>query len=228
MASIFDSDHPFIAFTYYFLRKIVGAVIRLFLIKRVIGLSNFPVNQPAIIAFNHQSFFDFICFAAISPRNIHFLSAEKFFEHPLWKFLMMFTGQIRVDRNQHDKHELHERVSRHVKRCQLIGIFPEGTRSPHREEMQKAFTGVAIFALRHHIPIVPVGIRGTYDVMSRHDKWPKIKRVVEIHIGEPLHFSQHHDKDSDKDICVYVTEVVMKELEKLSGKRYPHYESKLQ
>jgi 1-acyl-sn-glycerol-3-phosphate acyltransferase len=227
MASITDSDHPFIAATYWILRKIIGAVVRPVLIKRVTGLENIPLTGPAIAAFNHQSFFDFICFASIVPRNVHFLSAEKFFTHAGWRMLMLFTGQIRVNRDNNDKHVLYEEVKKHVDRGTLIGIFPEGTRSPHKEEMLKAFTGVAHFALKHHVPILPVGIVGTYDVMAKHHKKPHFKKIVEIHIGQPMHFHEHYDRHNDKEICMHVTERVIKEIEKLSGKKYLHYESKL-
>jgi 1-acyl-sn-glycerol-3-phosphate acyltransferase len=224
MISKIKTDHPIISLTYYILRKFIGIPVRWFLIKEVSGINNIPKNESVILAFNHQSFFDFICFAAISPRNVHFLSAEKFFSHPLWKILMTLTGQIRVNREDHDKNEVHESVERHVKKGALIGIFPEGTRSPHEYEMLKMFNGVAKYALQHRIKIIPVGIRGTYNVMSKHDNFPNISKSVSIHIGEPLDFGEHHHKHSDKIICTYVTETVVKSIEKLSLKRYPHYE----
>ncbi|MFA6295139.1 MAG: 1-acyl-sn-glycerol-3-phosphate acyltransferase [Candidatus Paceibacterota bacterium] len=226
MNKIISSDHPMITLCYWILRKIVGIPIRFFLVRKVRGLQNIPTNGSVILAFNHQSFFDFICFAAVAPRNVHFLSAEKFFEHKWWRILMIVTGQIRVNRTSNDKHDVHISVKKHVEKHSLIGIFPEGTRSPHKEDMLKAFTGVAQFALKHHIPIIPVGIIGTYNIMSKHDSKPNIKKIVEINIGLPLRFNEHHDKDNDREICLYVTEMIMKELEKLSGKKYKHYESK--
>jgi len=222
-----NSDHLFIAVIYWILRKVIGFPIRLFLINKTNGLSNIPKKGSGILAFNHQSFFDFLCFAAVTPRNIHFLSAEKFFEHKLWRIVMVLTGQIKVERNSHEKIGLYESIQKHVLKGTLIGIFPEGTRSPHKEEMLKAFTGVAQFALKHHIPIIPVGIIGTYSVMAKHDSKPHIKKIVDINIGLSLNFQEYHGKDNDKEICLYVTEKVMKELEKLSGKKYRHYESKL-
>lgn len=137
---------------------------------------------------------------------------------------MIFTGQIRVDRNVHDKALVHDLVARHYKRGTLLGVFPEGTRSPYRDQMMKAFTGVALFALKHNMPIVPVGIRGTYDIMSRHDKWPRIKKIVTIHIGKPLLFPEHIGKHELYNIRTQVTEDVIREIEQLSGKTYLFYE----
>jgi 1-acyl-sn-glycerol-3-phosphate acyltransferase len=219
-----ESDHPFISYLYWIIRKTSSLIVRPFWIKNIVGLKNIPRNGAAILAFNHQSFFDFICFAAISPRNIHYLAAEKFFYHPLTRLVMILTGQIKVNRNDHDKKGVHEMIEKHVKKGSLIGIFPEGTRSPHEKEMLKAFTGVAQFALKHKVPIIPIGIIGTYEVMAKHHKRPNFKKVVTINIGEPLHFHEHHGKYTDRLICTEVTEGVMSEIEKLSGKYYPHYE----
>lgn len=140
---------------------------------------------------------------------------------------MVVTGQIRVDRHVSDKSSVYEIVESHVRNGTLIGIFPEGTRSPHHDSMLKAFGGVAQFALKHNIPIIPVGILGTYEIMSVHDTRPHIKKIVDIKIGEPLIFSEHKGMHSDKNICSLVTHTVMKELEKLSGKKYPHDESSI-
>lgn len=226
MTSIMHSDHPFIGITYWIIRKIVGPIIKIFLIKRTIGLNNIPKSGSAILAFNHQSFFDFLCFVAIAPRNIHFLAAEKFFAHFGWRILMLLTGQIKVNRHEHAKSLLHEEIKRHVDSGKLIGIFPEGTRSPYKDELLKVFTGVAQFALRHKISVIPVGIVGTYDVMAKHMSRPLIKKIVEIHIGKSLDFHKYHGNHTDKDICLYVTEKVIREIEKLSGKKYRYYESK--
>jgi 1-acyl-sn-glycerol-3-phosphate acyltransferase len=225
MKNILRSDHWFIGITYFVLRKFIGFFVRIFLIKRVNGIERIPTHGSIILAFNHQSFFDFICFAAIVPRNVHFLAAEKFFDHKLWKILMIFTGQIKVARKLHDKSSVYESIERHVKKGTLIGIFPEGTRSPDRVVMLKAFTGVAQFALKHHIPIVPVGIQGTFDILSKFDTYPKIRKIVTIYIGDPLHFANHFDKHTNHNVCTYVTENVMREIATLSGKVYKHYES---
>jgi 1-acyl-sn-glycerol-3-phosphate acyltransferase len=218
------SDHPFISFTYWACRSFIGPIIRLLFIKKVTGLANIPSKGPAILAFNHQSFFDFISFAAIAPRNVHFLAAEKFFERWPWFFLMSITGQIKVNRRSTDKSTMHNDIKNHISKGKLIGIFPEGTRSPHEMEMLKAFTGVAKFCLKYHVPVVPIGISGTYSIMSKHDKLFRLKKIVRIDVGHPLYFHEYHDLHENEVICRQITENVMREIEKLSGKKYSHYE----
>ena len=75
---------------YAVLRKIMAPFVRLFWIAEVEGLHNIPKDGAIIVASNHESYFDFLCFGSISPRKIHYLAAEKFFESRLWKPLMKF------------------------------------------------------------------------------------------------------------------------------------------
>ncbi|MES3031269.1 MAG: lysophospholipid acyltransferase family protein [Patescibacteria group bacterium] len=209
--------------THYVLRKILGPIISMIWIKKVTGLDNIPSTGGVILAMNHQSYFDFLCLAAISPRNIHFLAAEKFFNHWLWKHLMKTTRQIRVDRRADDKSELHAVVHSHLDDRRVIGLFPEGTRSPHENDMLKAFTGVAQYGLFKKVPIVPVGIKGAFPVMSVHDKKPKFLKNIEIHIGEPIYFSEYHQRNDLTHLDYKaVTHKVMQEISLLSGKRYSH------
>jgi 1-acyl-sn-glycerol-3-phosphate acyltransferase len=218
-------DSLFLRFTYFFIKHTLGVIVKAIWVNKVEGLENIPTNGPLIVALNHQSFFDFLCFVSISPRKIHFLSAEKFFSHILWGPLVRLTSQIKVERLNKDKNDLHILVYDHLNQNKVIGIFPEGTRSPHSEDMLPAFTGVAEFALHADVPIVPVGITGTYQVMSKHDKRPKFKKIVNIYIGSPMHFTEYKHSKLDRKTFRIVTNIIMMEISKLSGKNYLHLET---
>jgi len=213
---------PVITIIYFIVRKLVSPITRLIWVKKVTGLNNIPKFGSAIVAFNHQSYFDFICFIAVSPRNIHFLSAEKFFNHNLWWFLMKLTGQIKVERKNKDKYETHKLVHEHLDAGKIIGIFPEGTRSPDKELMLKAFTGVAKYAVFKKVPVIPVGIKGTFDVMSRFDKFPKFKKLVEFYIGTPIDAHKYLVGSLGDDEYNRITDRIMLDIAELSGKSYPH------
>ena len=208
---------------YFLLRKFLKPIINFLWIRRIVGIENFPLTGSVILAMNHQSYFDFLCLAAIAPRNIHFLAAEKFFDHWLWSRLMIVTRQVRVDRKNSDKVEVHRLVHDHLESNRVIGIFPEGTRSPYEYVMLKAYTGIAKYSLVKKVPIVPIGLRGTFRVMSKHDKKPRIIKAVEIHIGKPIHFAEYHLRNDLTHVDYnVVTSKVMKEISKLSEKDYPH------
>jgi 1-acyl-sn-glycerol-3-phosphate acyltransferase len=207
-----------IKFGYSLIRKILGPIIRKVWIEEIEGLENIPKDGPVIVASNHQSYFDFICFIAASPRKVHYLAAEKFYKSRVWRPVMNLTGQIKVDRLAHDKSEMYNKVYSALNQGEMIGIFPEGTRSSDGE-IHKSFTGVAKFALGAKVPVLPVGIIGTYDIMSRNDKYPKLKKA-KIKIGKPMYFHEYDNiQPADSDYRL-VTDKIMSQVADLAEKKY--------
>lgn len=207
---------------YFLIRFFGGPVVRLIWVKEVAGLENIPMKGPVIVAFNHQSYFDFICFIAVSPRNIHYLAAEKFLYNPIWKFFLKITGQIPVVRKSRDKRELHDVVYHHLDRGKMIGIFPEGTRAADSTTMLRAYPGVARYAIKKKVPIIPVGIKGAFEVLSRHENFPKFKKLVTINIGKPIYFTEYHTVKLNRRAFVVLADKVMRAISDLSGKTYPY------
>lgn len=194
---------------YWIVKTLLGPLIRLIWIKDVRGLSNIPKKGPAIIAANHSSYFDFISLVAVIPKRIHFLAAEKFYKSIFWRPIMELTGQIKVERDSKDKKEVYKKVGALLSKGRVIGIFPEGTRSPDGR-IRKTYTGVAKFALDNKVPVVPIGIKGSYEVMSRYDKFPRKKKVISINVGKPMDFGDYYKKEQNQDVYRTVTDLIMK------------------
>lgn len=216
-------SHPwYVPYTYPLVRFILRPIIKRVWIKEVTGMERLPAEGPVILAFNHQSYFDFLTFIAACPRLVHFITAEKLFTHFLFSILVRLAGQIRVARKSSDKKVLHDSVHWHLSTGKVVGIFPEGTRAFSSSEMAHAFTGVAKYAVKSQVPVIPVGIKGAFEVMSRHDKLPRLKKMISIHVGEPIHFKEHHGKEVDEVTYRNLTDTIMVELARLSGKTYAH------
>src|SRR5262249_38881124 len=70
--------------------------------------------------------------------------------------------------------------------CPLV--FPEGNRT--RDGAMLPFRpGIGMMAVRLRVPIVPVRIRGLYEIYSIHDSWPR-RGPVEVSFGQALRFSE--------------------------------------
>ena len=212
---------------YSVLKGMLSPLIRKIWIDKIEGLENIPKDGPIIIASNHQSYFDFLCFIAASPRKVHYLAAEKFYKSRMWRPVMNLTGQIKVERVSHDKKGVHDKVYSALDQGRVIGIFPEGTRSADGE-IQKPFTGVAKFALNAKVPVIPVGIIGTYDIMSRHDKRPKFRGAkARIKIGKPIYFSEYANIQPTNEDYKKITDKIMLQVAELAEKKYIHADTKI-
>lgn len=206
----------------YTFKYMIAPIIRFLWIEEVEGEEYIDIEKGMIFAANHQSYFDFICLTAIihKKRTIHYLAAEKFYESLFWKPIMIATQQIKVERESHDKKNVHEKVLTLLSENKAIGIFPEGTRS-RNNKMLKAFDGISKFSLLSEKPIVPVGIKGTYEILPPHKKIPRLKKC-KIKIGRPLYFNEHYSNKHNKATHSLITQQVMIKISELAEKEYPH------
>ncbi|HIJ97322.1 MAG TPA: 1-acyl-sn-glycerol-3-phosphate acyltransferase [Desulfuromonadales bacterium] len=214
----YSGKEPLITRFGYPVMKLFSPLVRRLWIAEVHGLENLPKHGPCLVASNHESFFDFILFIAAIDRKIHYLAAEKFFVHPFWKWMMAFMGCIRVDRYSTMNVKAYKEIAMVVKQGRLIGIFPEGTRSPDGKLM-KAKPGVAHLAIRSGLPVIPVGMRGTYEIMSIRDKTPKFRKAS-IYIGKPLAFEALPEKLLDEHTMQRTADKIMLQIAALTGEEY--------
>jgi 1-acyl-sn-glycerol-3-phosphate acyltransferase len=131
---------------------------------------------------------------------------------------MHITGQIKVQRGDKEQQGVHDAVHDHLEEGKLIGIFPEGTRSPHKNKMLRPFTSVARYAIYKKVPVIPVGLIGTFDVMSRQDKKPQFRKLISIHVGTPINLSHHDHSKVTREEYRHITNSIMQKIAELSGK----------
>lgn len=105
-----------------------------------------------------------------------------------------------------------------LKNGSLLGIYPEGTRSPD-SRLYRGKVGVARLALQARVPVVPVAMIGTDKVQPIGKRMPNIRRIGMI-FGEPLDFSRYYGMEDDRLIQRSVTDEIMYELMRLSGQEY--------
>ena len=100
----------------------------------------------------------------------------------------------------------------------LLGIYPEGTRSPDGR-LYKGKTGVARIVMRAGVPVIPVGMINTELVPSRFFKIPTMRRP-KIRIGKPMDFSAYAEAGNDRDVLRWITDEIMNAVMELSGQEY--------
>ncbi|MGZ4626479.1 MAG: lysophospholipid acyltransferase family protein, partial [Kineosporiaceae bacterium] len=129
------------------------------------------------------------------------------------------VGQLPVDRSGGQASEAAlETGLKALRRGDLLGIYPEGTRSPDGR-LYRGKTGVARLALEAHVPVLPVAMIGTDKVQPIGRRMPRLGRVG-ILIGEPLDFSRYDGMEDDRLVLRSITDEIMYELMELSGQEY--------
>ena len=131
---------------------------------RVIGQENVPREGPLIVVANHLNLADPPLLSASIPRRIAFMvKQELYYRHWGVPFVRGF-GAFPVHRGRIDR-EVLQRAEAVLQQGLALGMFPESTRSPNAQ-MQQAYPGTALIALRTRAPILPVGVVGTEKVRS--------------------------------------------------------------
>jgi 1-acyl-sn-glycerol-3-phosphate acyltransferase len=211
---------------FYWLMKyvVIGPIIKAIFRPWIVGRRNIPASGAAILASNHLSFADSIFLPLVIDRRMSFLAKSDYFTGRglrgwATRFFFKATGQIPIDRTGGKASEASLNTGLQVLgRGDLLGIYPEGTRSPDGT-LYRGRTGLARMALEAHVPVVPVVMVDTDTVMPIGKRIPRIGRVGII-IGEPLDFSRFAGMESDRYVLRSVTDEIMIALQRLGAQRY--------
>jgi len=190
-------------------------------IGKVSGLENVPKNKAFILAANHDSYIDHLILGVIFfnylNKNLHFLAKKELFENRLKRMFHEWADAIPIDRQAGGEEALRLAIIA-LRKCGLIVIHPEGTRSMDGK-LQRAKTGIARLALAARVPVLPVGLIGTFEILPKWKIIPKIKKA-KVNIGKLMYFDGHYGKENDKDTLRLLTTKIMKEIANLTGEEY--------
>lgn len=210
---------------YWFMKYVViGPIVKAIFRPWIVGRTNIPADGAAILASNHLSVSDSIFLPLMIDRPMSFLAKSDYFTGRGLKgwatrMFMKATGQIPIDRTGGKASEDSLNTGLQVLgRGDLLGIYPEGTRSPDGR-LYRGRTGVARMILEAGVPVIPVAMIDTEKVMPTGTKIPKVRRVGVV-FGEPLDFSRFDGMEGDRFVLRSITDEIMYELSKLSGQEY--------
>src|SRR5262245_27726206 len=111
-------------------RAIAGPVTRRLWKISMNGYDNLPAEGPAILCPNHISFLDSAFLMLTVPRRISFVGKAEYMDSWKTKHLFPAMGMIPIDRSGGEKSQAALEAAEEVlRRGELFGIFPEGTRS---------------------------------------------------------------------------------------------------
>ncbi len=139
---------------------------------QVRGSEHLPQGQPAIYIANHQSNFDIPLLYAGLPLQFRWMAKKELFDIPLFGLAMARCGYIPIDRSDRRKTmQSMTEAAKQIRNGASVIIFPEGTRSEDGR-LQEFKKGGFVIAIKAQVPVVPVAIKGSYQVM------PKGQRLI--------------------------------------------------
>jgi len=210
---------------YWFMKYVVtGPVLKAIFRPWIVGRRNVPAEGAAILASNHLSFVDSVFLPLMIDRRMSFLAKSDYFTGRgirgwATRMFLKATGQIPIDRSGGKASEASLNTGLQVLgRGDLLGIYPEGTRSPDGK-LYRGRTGIARMALEAHVPVVPVVMVDTDTMMPIGTRVPRVARVGVV-IGEPLDFSRFAGMEGDRYILRSITDEIMVALQRLGEQEY--------
>jgi 1-acyl-sn-glycerol-3-phosphate acyltransferase len=161
------------------------AVLRAVGIKiRVHGLENASGEGPHIFASNHVSWFDVPSLAKTLPRN-RFVAKAELFKVPIFGRAMRAAGMIEIQRdNRKAAFGAYDVAAERIRGGKSVVVFPEGTRG-NAYPLRPFKKGPFVLAIAAGVPIVPIIVHGTIEIMPKGSLWAH-SGTVDIHLLEPV------------------------------------------
>jgi 1-acyl-sn-glycerol-3-phosphate acyltransferase len=165
-------------------RQVLTPVARLlfkgFADLQVSGVEHLPMSGPVVLVANHLTTFDVFPMQLALPRLIFFMGKAELFQNPLSDALLRRLGGFPVYRGARDGWAM-QHARRVLEHEQVLGIFPEGSRSRGRG-LSPAKTGAARLAIEAGCPVVPMGVDGSQRLFKG---FPRRTRL-NVNIGHPI------------------------------------------
>ncbi len=164
-----------------------------------------PADGPAIVVFNHRSYFDPTVMGLVlarAGRNVRGLGKKEVFDVPLVGRLLGGLGGVRVERASGSDEPLRA-AARALRGGEVVMIAPEGTipRGPAFFDPElKGRWGAAKLAAETRVPVIPVGLWGTENVWPRNQRLPDLnpltRPTVTAVVGDPVEL-KYRSPDAD-------------------------------
>jgi 1-acyl-sn-glycerol-3-phosphate acyltransferase len=153
----------------------------------------------SIVVPNHSSLLDIPALAAGMPIPVLFVSRPFFFKIPLMGWGMYAAGHVSLDpKRPREAARILDGLKPKFDRGESLVLFAEGTRSPDGR-LREYKRGPMQTAIKFGIPVVPVYLRGTADLLPKKSLWPRPGRVV-LTVGAPIATGEMRLPDS-KELC---------------------------
>ncbi|MGZ3495485.1 MAG: lysophospholipid acyltransferase family protein, partial [Thermodesulfobacteriota bacterium] len=184
---------------------------------KIEGTEHLNGEGPYIFMSNHQSYYDVFALLGHLPYQFKWLVKKELFSIPFLGWTMAAVGYISVDRGgTRDTVEAMNEAAQKIRDGMSVTIFPEGSRSPDGS-IQPFKKGGFTLAIKSKVPIVPIAIDGSRDIMPK-DKFTVTSGEIRILMDRPIETESYSLKDRE-GLMKRVRETICKNFKLLSEKQ---------
>jgi len=187
----------------------------------ITGLENLPKSGPLMVAGNHFSFIDPVCFVRLSPWQLEFLGGADLPHAPLWaKAIPTLWGYHPMYRGTGAADSLKAAIGI-LNHGGVLGIFPEA--GNWATVLRPARPGAAFIAVQSGVQILPVGLVGLNDVFPSLSKRHRAK--IQFNIGKPFgpFTASGHGRDRRRQLDEIGHEIMRHIAELIPPEKRGHY-----
>ncbi len=152
-------------------RSWARCAVRISLSKlKVEGAENFCKYPVAVYAANHTSYMDTPVIFAALPFQFRILAKKDLWQWPLIGWYLVRSGQMPIDiENPHATLSSLGGAVKALRGGMPLFVFPEGGRTS-TGELRPFLSGAAYLAIRAQVPLVPIALKGVYDLLPIHTR----------------------------------------------------------
>src|SRR5213593_155976 len=206
----FTRESPPLPWLYRALRTPLRQALVRWFDLRVDGLEHLPSSGPYLVAANHHNYLDGVVLGVTVPDPISFLVMPRVWRAtPLHPMFHRNIRSIPIDLDRADVSAL-RRALASLQEGRVVGIFPEGPFSV-RGRLEPGLPGVALLALRSGVPVVPAGIRGTYEALAGRRAYIPRRVPLGVRFGPARSFSED-GANGRRSVRLHVTRRIMDDI----------------
>ena len=147
-------------------------IVRIFLLPvKVEGRGNIEKDKSYVFVANHQGAFDIFLIYGFLGRNIKWMMKHQILKIPFVGAACKASHQIIIDKRGPKRiKESYDKAREVLKEGISLMVFPEGARS-FTGHMGRFNRGAFMLADELQLPVVPITINGSFNVMPRTRDW---------------------------------------------------------
>ncbi len=152
---------------------------------KVEGAENLRKHPVAVYAPNHTSYMDIPVLFAAMPFQFRILAKKELWQWPFIGWYLGRSGQMPVDiANAHATLASLGGAVKALRAEMPLMVFPEGGRTSDGA-LRPFLSGAAYLAIRAQVPLVPIALKGVYDLLPIHTRHLYPGQLT-LKVGDPI------------------------------------------